>query len=222
MMMRMANATGWATSRAACPTISTREEPECVCARWRNAFSTMTTAPSTIMPMPIARPANDMRLADMPKRCMRMKADSMASGSVAITTRADRSSPRAHLADRIAGVFLLLFLAFSSVRDAALVMLNLPLALIGGVARMYVAGGVLSVATMIGFITLFGIATRNGVMMIAHIRHLMENEGVGDPREAVVRGAQERLVPILMTALAARLALVPLAISSGQARSSSS
>jgi CzcA family heavy metal efflux pump len=116
----------------------------------------------------------------------------------------------------IAGIFLLLFLAFSSVRDAALVMLNLPLALIGGVAGMYAAGGVLSVATLIGFITLFGIATRNGVMMVAHIRHLVENEGVGDPREAVLRGAQERLVPILMTALAAGLALVPLAISSGQ------
>jgi CzcA family heavy metal efflux pump len=115
-----------------------------------------------------------------------------------------------------AGILLLLYIAFRSMRDALLVMLNLPLALIGGVAGMYVAGGVLSVATLIGFITLFGIATRNGVMLISHINHLKDAEGVTDPREAVLRGATERLVPILMTALAAGLALVPLALAQGQ------
>ena len=116
----------------------------------------------------------------------------------------------------VGGIFALLLVAFSSARDATVVMLNLPLALIGGVGGMYVAGGVLSVATLIGFITLFGIATRNGVMMVSHIRRLMEVEEVTDPREAVTRGATERLVPILMTALAAGLALVPLALSAGQ------
>jgi CzcA family heavy metal efflux pump len=116
----------------------------------------------------------------------------------------------------IAGIFLLLYLAFRSAGDALLVMLNLPLALIGGVAGMFAAGGILSVATLIGFITLFGIATRNGVMLIAHIRHLFEDEGVTDPLEAVIRGARERLVPILMTALAAGLALVPLALAAGE------
>jgi CzcA family heavy metal efflux pump len=116
----------------------------------------------------------------------------------------------------VAGIFLLLYLAFHSVRDALLVMLNLPLALIGGVAGMFAADGVLSVATLIGFITLFGIATRNGVMMVAHVRHLAAVEGITDPREAVIRGATERLVPILMTALAAGLALVPLALAMGQ------
>jgi Cu/Ag efflux pump CusA len=95
-------------------------------------------------------------------------------------------------------------------------MLNLPLALIGGVAGMVLAGNIVSVATLIGFITLFGIATRNGVMLIAHIRHLVEDEGLRDPRQAVLRGAEERLVPILMTALAAGLALVPLALAMGQ------
>ncbi len=116
----------------------------------------------------------------------------------------------------VAGIFLLLYLAFGSGRDAALVMANLPLALIGGVAGLYASGGVLSVATLVGFITLFGIATRNGVMMVSHIRHLRENEGVPDPRRSVLRGARERLVPILMTALAAGLAVVPLALSAGQ------
>ena len=115
-----------------------------------------------------------------------------------------------------AGILLLLYVAFRSTRDALLVMLNLPLALIGGVVGMYVAGGVLSVATLIGFITLFGIATRNGVMLVAHVRHLRHAEGVDDARTAVVRGAAERLVPIVMTALAAGLALVPLALAAGE------
>ena len=116
----------------------------------------------------------------------------------------------------VIGIFLLLYVAFKSGRDAALVMLNLPLALIGGVAGVFAAGGVVSVASLVGFITLFGIAARNGVMLIAHIRHLIEEEGVVDFREAVRRGAMERLAPILMTALAAGLALVPLALAGGE------
>lgn len=114
------------------------------------------------------------------------------------------------------GIFLLLFVAFRSGRDALLVMLNLPLALIGGVLGIFMSGGVLSVASIIGFIALFGIATRNGVMLVAHIRNLVEREGVHDPLEAVKRGATERLIPILMTALAAGLALIPLALAMGQ------
>jgi len=119
----------------------------------------------------------------------------------------------------IAGLFMLLVLAFGRARDALLVMVNLPLALIGGVVGVFLAGGVLNVATMIGFITLFGIATRNGIMLVSHIQHLMAVEGVTDFREAVERGAAERLAPILMTAMAAGLALVPLALGGGQAGS---
>ncbi|MSQ83446.1 MAG: efflux RND transporter permease subunit [Myxococcales bacterium] len=114
---------------------------------------------------------------------------------------------------------VLLYLAFDSLRDALLVLLNLPLALIGGVVGVYLLGAVLSVASLVGFITLFGIATRNGIMLVAHIRQLVLHEGVTDLAQAVEQGATERLVPILMTALAAGLGLVPLALGAGQAGS---
>jgi CzcA family heavy metal efflux pump len=116
----------------------------------------------------------------------------------------------------VVAIFFILASAFGSARDGVLVMVNLPLALIGGVVGVYLAGGVLSVASIVGFITLFGIATRNGIMLVSHIRHLQSDEGVTDFRTAVVHGATERVVPILMTALAAGLALVPIALSSGQ------
>jgi CzcA family heavy metal efflux pump len=119
----------------------------------------------------------------------------------------------------IAALFMILVLAFGRARDALLVMVNLPLALIGGVAGVFLSGGVLNVATMIGFITLFGIATRNGIMLVSHIKHLMAEEGVADFREAVERGSRERLAPILMTAMAAGLALIPLALRGGQSGS---
>jgi Cu/Ag efflux pump CusA len=116
----------------------------------------------------------------------------------------------------IIAIFFLLMSAFGSARDGLLIMLNLPLALIGGVVGVYLAGGVLSVASIVGFITLFGIATRNGIMLVSHIRHVREKEGVAEFRAAVLQGATERLVPILMTALAAGLALIPIAMSMGE------
>lgn len=116
----------------------------------------------------------------------------------------------------VVGILVLLLVALGSARDAALVMVNLPLALIGGVVGVFLSGGVLSVASMIGFITLFGIATRNGLMMIAHVYHLVDRGGVRDPTVAVRRAAMERLSPILMTALAAGLALIPLALGAGE------
>ncbi len=116
----------------------------------------------------------------------------------------------------IVAIFLILMTAFGSARDALIVMLNLPLALVGGVIGVFIAGGVLSVASIIGFITLFGIATRNGIMLISHIHHLMNIEGVTDVHQAVVRGASERVSPIMMTALAAGLALIPVALGMGK------
>jgi CzcA family heavy metal efflux pump len=116
----------------------------------------------------------------------------------------------------VVAIFFVLSSVFASARDGLLIMVNLPMALIGGVVGLYLAGGVLSVASIVGFITLFGIATRNGIMLVSHIRHLQAVEGVTDFRTAVVRGATERVVPILMTALAAGLALVPIAMSAGQ------
>jgi CzcA family heavy metal efflux pump len=116
----------------------------------------------------------------------------------------------------VAGIFVLLFVAFASARDAILVMANLPLALIGGVAGVFLSGGVLSVASIIGFITLFGIATRNGLMMIAHIHYLRDHGGPAAALGLVKQGAMERLSPILMTALAAGLGLIPLALALGE------
>ncbi|HZF39414.1 MAG TPA: efflux RND transporter permease subunit, partial [Blastocatellia bacterium] len=117
----------------------------------------------------------------------------------------------------IVGIFLLLFLAFRSLRQSLLVMANLPLALIGGVAAVLIAsGGETSVASLVGFVTLFGIATRNGIMLVMHYNHLMAEEGMKFGRDLVARGAMERLSPILMTALTAGLGLLPLALSSGK------
>ncbi len=114
----------------------------------------------------------------------------------------------------LAAIFLLLFIEFGSVRQVLLVMVNLPLALVGGILAVWLSSGVLNVATLVGFITLFGVAVRNGILMVSHYNHLLA-EGVA-LREAVVRGSLERLSPIMMTALTAGLALLPLALAGGQ------
>lgn len=117
----------------------------------------------------------------------------------------------------ILGIGFLLHVVFRSMRDALLIMVNLPLALIGGVGGVLLSDGELSVASIIGFITVFGIAARNGIMMVSHIRHLQTHERVADFRQAILRGAMERLAPIMMTALAAGLAMIPVALAHEQA-----
>ena len=109
-------------------------------------------------------------------------------------------------------MYALLFVAFRSHRHATIVLVNLPLARIGGVFAIELTVGVVSVASMVGFITLFGVATRYGVLLVAHYQHLMRDEGLA-LREAVGRGSRERLAPVLLTALTAGLALIPLVVS---------
>ena len=111
-------------------------------------------------------------------------------------------------------ILLLLFQEFKEVKLAGIILLNLPLALIGGVLAAWLGGGTLSIPAIIGFITLFGVATRNGILLVSHYGHL-EAQGV-PVAKAVVHGSIDRLTPILMTALTAALALIPLALASDE------
>jgi len=107
-------------------------------------------------------------------------------------------------------IFLLLFHEFKEVRLSLIILLNLPLALIGGVLSIYLTSGILSIPAIIGFITLFGIATRNGILLVSHYKTL-ELQGYS-LSETIMQGSKDRLSPILMTALTAGLALIPLAL----------
>jgi Cu/Ag efflux pump CusA len=110
------------------------------------------------------------------------------------------------------GVFLLLQAAFRSFRLAFLAFLLLPTALVGGLLAAFADGGIISLGSLVGFITVVGIAARNGIMLISHYQHLEEREGQMFGPGLVLRGARERLAPILMTALATGLALLPLVV----------
>jgi CzcA family heavy metal efflux pump len=114
----------------------------------------------------------------------------------------------------IAGIFLVLYSHFKSPQMVLQIMLNVPLALIGSVVAVVLTGGTFSIATLVGFITLTGIASRNGIMMISHYIHLVEHEGEKFSRKMIMRGSLERMVPVLMTALTAALALIPLTLDS--------
>jgi CzcA family heavy metal efflux pump len=116
-----------------------------------------------------------------------------------------------------AGIVLLLALLFGSGRNLLLILANLPFALVGGVLAVFASGGLLSVGSLVGFVTLFGITMRNSIMMISHFEHLVQQEGMAWSLEAAIRGASERLLPILMTALVTGLGLLPLAIGTGEA-----
>src|ERR687892_169924 len=115
----------------------------------------------------------------------------------------------------IAAALAILFLlqaSFGSLRLALLLFLTLPMALVGGVLAVWLGGGILTLGSLIGFLTVFGIAARNGILMISHFQHLEQEEGEPFGPGLVLRGAKERLAPILMTASATGLALVPLAV----------
>lgn len=119
----------------------------------------------------------------------------------------------------ILGIALILYAHFRSPVLAAQVMLTIPFAFIGGIVLLFLTGRTVTVASLVGFITLAGIASRNGIMMISHYLHLMKHEGEAFTKEMVIRGSLERLVPVLMTATVAGLALLPLVFAKGQAGS---
>jgi Cu/Ag efflux pump CusA len=113
-------------------------------------------------------------------------------------------------------IFLVLYFHFNSSVISLQIMLNIPLALIGSVAAVYLSERSFSLASLIAFVTLCGIASRNGILMISHYLHLMTEEGEKFGKEMIIRGTLERLVPVLMTALTAILALTPLLFAKGQ------
>ena len=116
----------------------------------------------------------------------------------------------------LVGIFVVLYAHFKSTFIAIQIMLNIPMAIIGSLILLFLTEKTFSIATLVGMVTLCGIASRNGIMMISHYLHLMEHEGEKFSKDMVIRGSQERLVPVLMTALTAGLALVPLVLSKGQ------
>ena len=115
-----------------------------------------------------------------------------------------------------AAVLLMLYIAFGSLRNLGLTLLNLPFALIGGVLAALFYGGWISIGSLVGFVTLFGITLRNSIMLISHYQHLIDNESHQWNLETCIQGAKERLPSILMTALVAGLALTPIALGSNQ------
>ena len=113
----------------------------------------------------------------------------------------------------VLGIFLILMVSLGNFRLAALAFVTMPMALVGGLVAAYWTGGVISLGSLVGFFTVLGIVARNGIMMISHYKHLEEFEGEAFGRDLVLRGSQERISPITMTALTTGLALVPLIIS---------
>ena len=112
------------------------------------------------------------------------------------------------------GILIFIYIAIGNSRHVLITLANLPFSLIGGIAAVFLTGATLSVGSIVGFITLFGITVRNSIMMLSHYQHLVDVEGKQWNMDTVIQGAQERLPSILMTALVTALAMLPLAINS--------
>jgi CzcA family heavy metal efflux pump len=154
---------------------------------------------------------------------------SFPAGSYAVFSGAAQARQQAqrelliHSAIAAVGILLLLTIVFHNVRNLLLVLVNVPFALVGGVLAVWLANVLhpgessLTIGSLVGFVTLFGITTRNSIMMISHFEHLVNEEGMSWGPDAMMRGASERLMPILMTATVTALGLLPLALGAGEA-----
>jgi Cu/Ag efflux pump CusA len=146
----------------------------------------------------------------------------LAPGNYAVFTGTARAQAQAredlivHSVIACIGIFLLLYIAFNNLRNLLITFLNLPFALIGGVCAVLATGGWLSLGSLVGFVTLFGITLRNSIMLVSHYQHLVEVEHLRWDGQTALRGASERLPSILMTALVTALGLLPLALGTGE------
>jgi CzcA family heavy metal efflux pump len=149
-------------------------------------------------------------------RSVQLPADTYLSfaGSAAEEARA-RSNLLVHAGIAGVGILVLLSVVMGTARTLLLVLANLPFALVGGVLVVLAGGGDLSLGSLVGFVTVFGITLRNSIMLVSHYQHLVEVEGESWSLETALRGAEERLAPILMTALVTALGLLPLALGAG-------
>jgi Cu/Ag efflux pump CusA len=112
------------------------------------------------------------------------------------------------------GVLILIYIAIGNIRNVLLMLLNLPFSLVGGILAVLFTGGMISVGSMVGFVTLFGITVRNSIMLVSHYKYLVEVEGLDWNMQTAIQGAQERLPSILMTGLVTALAMLPIAFDS--------
>jgi Cu/Ag efflux pump CusA len=142
-------------------------------------------------------------------------------GGAANAERAATGQLLLHSGIAAVGILILLYVVLGNWRNLILILVNLPFALVGGVLAVTLTQltgeGAMTMGSWVGFVTLFGITTRNGIMLLSHYEHLVQQEGQPWNFDTAVRGASERLVPILMTALVTALGLLPLAIGSGEA-----
>jgi len=141
----------------------------------------------------------------------------VAYGGAAVAQTGARQELLLHSTGSAVVIVLLLSMVFASSRNMLLVLVNVPFALAGGVLAALISGGSLSIGSLVGFVSLFGISMRNSILMISHYENLVAQEGMEWGFDTAVHGATERLLPILMTALVVALGLLPIAIRSYQA-----